>query len=144
MTVFCEQSQSSRAQRKRETRVQSAFAVAVRIAPAINLFAATTTNLRKPKRGVVLGRDAPAWRDGQVVRRQHRKAEDKLFASSDHRQVARRSPHGEAESVRLAEQRAGGLGSKLGVCNRRLDVSEELLGVNCQKVASTEKKKKRT
>ena len=123
---------------------QLAFAVAVRIAPAINLFAATTTNLRKPKRGVVIARNALAWSDGQVVRRQHRKAEDKLFASSDHRQVARRSPHGEAESVRLAEQRAGGLGSKLGVCNRRLDVSEELLGVNCQKVASTEKKKKRT
>jgi hypothetical protein len=123
---------------------QLAFAVAVRIAPAINLFAATTTNLRKPKRGVVIARNALAWSDGQVVRRQHRKAEDKLFASSDHRQVARRSPHGEAESIRLAEQRAGGLGSKLGVCNRRLDVSEELLGVNCQKVASTEKKKKRT
>ena len=123
---------------------QLAFAVAVRIAPAINLFAATTTNLRKPKRGVVIARNALAWSDGQVVRRQHRKAEDKLFASSDHRQVARRSPHGAAESIRLAEQRAGGLGSKLGVCNRRLDVSEELLGVNCQKVASTEKKKKRT
>ena len=92
----------------------------------------------------MIARNALAWSDGQLVRRQHRKAEDKLFASSDHRQVARRSPHGEAESVRLAEQRAGGLGSKLGVCNRRLDVSEELLGVNCQNVASTEKKKKRT
>ena len=79
-----------------------------------------------------------------MVRRQHGKAEENLFANSDQRHVARRSPHGEAESVRLAGQRAGGLGSKLGVCNRRLDVSEELLGVNCQKVASKEKKKKRT
>ena len=97
-----------------------------------------TTNLRKQKRRVVRAHDAQAWMDGQVVRRQHGSAEDNVLASEGHRQVALRHPLGEVG--RPAGHPAGGLGSKERKWNRCLDVSEELLGVNCQKVTGKEKK----